>query len=572
MLPKHFKTPLLVLLCLCNTVFAQSRYTVIISEIMFDPSPGVGLPNYEWIELHNTSSAAINLKGWRIGDETGISGPMPSFTLEPDSNVIVCSSTAAAAMRAWGTTLSVSSFPSLNNDGELLFIRSETGVTLHAVSYLPQWHNNEMKQEGGWSIEIINPELPCIGQNNWTASTDPKGGTPGRRNAVFRAIQDQTPPSLIQVFAPNPQTLILTFDEPLDSASAVIPEQYTWENGAVIPQKAECLPPLFQQVQLQTITPLETGNISMLNASNITDCSGNKIGNRNTAKVGINAKSTPSGIVINELLFNPAGIGVDYIELYNRSSLVVNARELYIANRSSSGSITNIKAISTTDRPVFPGDFLLIAEDTMNLVKQFPFHNQQVMIPLSNMPSLPDDRGQIVLLNAEGTVLDEVAYDEKWHFALISNREGVALERIHPSSPSRSQDSWASASKDVRYGTPGLQNSQFRLPEIVNGTIEVKPEIFSPDQDGHDDYVLLHYQFPENGYVMNCTVYNLAGRPVKYLQRNALCRQTGTVRWDGLNEQQMKLPMGPYLIFTEVFNLRGRVKQFKNRVVLARKQ
>ncbi|HEY9363808.1 MAG TPA: lamin tail domain-containing protein, partial [Chitinophagaceae bacterium] len=66
------------------------RYEVVIDEIMADPSPQVGLPNNEWIELKNTSLTAFNLQGWRIEDASGLSGPMPSFMLEPDSFVIVC--------------------------------------------------------------------------------------------------------------------------------------------------------------------------------------------------------------------------------------------------------------------------------------------------------------------------------------------------------------------------------------------------------------------------------------------------------------------------------------------------
>ncbi len=77
---------------------AQHRYDVLITEIMADPSPQVGLPNAEWVELKNVSNTAINLQGWRLGDANSLSGPMPSFTLQPDSFLIVCNSSGVTAM------------------------------------------------------------------------------------------------------------------------------------------------------------------------------------------------------------------------------------------------------------------------------------------------------------------------------------------------------------------------------------------------------------------------------------------------------------------------------------------
>ena len=100
--------------------FSQNRYDVVIDEVMADPTPQVGLPNNEWIELKNTTTSPIDLQGWRIGDATGQSGGLPNFILQPDSFVIVCTASAVAAMSAFGTTISVTSFPSLDNSGDHL--------------------------------------------------------------------------------------------------------------------------------------------------------------------------------------------------------------------------------------------------------------------------------------------------------------------------------------------------------------------------------------------------------------------------------------------------------------------
>ena len=104
-------TTLLIILCLHFLAFSQNRYDIVIDEIMADPTPQVGLPSNEWIELKNITTSPVNLQGWRIGDASGQSGPMPNFTLQPDSFVIVCTGSAVAAMSAFGTTIRSPVFP-----------------------------------------------------------------------------------------------------------------------------------------------------------------------------------------------------------------------------------------------------------------------------------------------------------------------------------------------------------------------------------------------------------------------------------------------------------------------------
>jgi len=542
----------------------------VIDEIMADPTPQIGLPNNEWVELKNTTTSPINLQNWRIGDATGQSGPMPNFILQPDSFVIICTGSAVAAMSAFGTTISVTSFPSLDNDGDQLFLRAANGRTIHAVAYTSSWYQNELKKEGGWTIEMIDTKSPCAGISNWKASTNVTGGTPGKKNSVDAINNDATAPQLKRAYTTDNTTIVLVFDEPVDSLIGATIANYTIDGGLTL-ISSTTLAPLFNTVQLKTSSGLAVNTVYTITASNIRDCKGNTIGSANKAKVGLPVDAAAGEWIINEILFNPRSNAFDYVEFYNNSNKIFDASKLYIANRNSSGVVSSIKALCTVPFYVFPGDYIVETEDASSLALQYLVKNPDNILIVSSPPSFSDDEGTVVALNFQGNAIDEVKYKDDWHFKLIDNAEGVSLERIDPNGPSQDAANWTSASSTAGYGTPTYQNSQYKRIQSISATIEITPKVFSPDNDGRDDIATVQYRVSEPGYVANVTIFDPSGRPVRNLVRNGTLGLEGYWNWDGLNDKGLKLPIGTYVVFTEIFNLQGKKQQFKNVVVLARK-
>lgn len=563
-----------LLLCLSilltNVLLAQNRYDIVIDEIMADPSPQVSLPANEWIELKNTGSSPVNLQGWRIGDVNGQSGPMPDFILEPGSFVIICTGSAVATMSTFGNTISVTSFPSLDNDGETLYLKSPTGQVIHAVDYSSSWYQTELKKDGGWTLEMIDTQNPCTGSSNWEASNNPAGGTPGTINSVNGINNDQSAPQLKNAYTINNTTIMLVFDEPLDSLSAATFSNYSIDGGISF-TSAEPLSPLFNQVKLQTNNPLAANNIYNITVNHTTDCKNNAIGSDNKYKIGLAIDATAGDGIINEILFNPRSNANDFVEFYNKSNKIFDASKLYIATRNSSGVISSITSLSTTPFYIFPGDYIVVTEDAENLALNYLVQKPGAILTLNSLPSFPDTEGSVLLLNQQGEVIDEVNYSDDWHFKLIDNAEGVSLERIDPDSPPQNPGNWHSAASTAGYGTPGYKNSQFKNQQTIAATIEVLPKVFSPDNDGFDDIATIHYKITEPGYVANITIFDAAGRPVRNLVRNGTLSTNGYWNWDGLDDKGLKLPVGTYILFTEIFNLQGKKDRFKNTVVLARK-
>lgn len=558
------------LLLLSAAISGQNRYDVVIDEIMADPTPQVGLPNNEWLELKNTTAAPINLQNWRIGDATGQSGLMPNFTLQPDSFVIICTGSAVAAMSAFGTTISVTSFPSLDNAGDQLFLKAANGKTIHAVFYSDSWYQNEVKKDGGWTLEMIDTKSPCAGSSNWKASISLTGGTPGKKNSIDAVNNDATAPQLKRAYTTDNVTIILVYDEPVDSLSGATLANYSIDGGLTF-ISATTIAPLFNQVQLKTSTPLIANTVYTITASNVKDCKNNTLGAANKAKVGLPADAAAGEWMINEILFNPRSNAFDFVEFYNNSNKIFDASKLYIANRNSSGVISSIKVLSATPFYIFPGDYIVETEDADNLSMQYLVKNPGNVLVISSPPSFPDDAGDVVALNFQGNLVDEVKYKDDWHFKLIDNDEGVSLERIDPAGPSQDESNWHSAASTAGYGTPTYKNSQYKLLNSINATIELSPKVFSPDNDGRDDIATIQYEVTEPGYVANITIFDAGGRPIRNLVSNGTLGLKGYWNWDGLDDKGNKLPVGTYIIFTEIFNLAGKKEKFKNVVVLARK-
>lgn len=531
----------LVVMCTYTKLRGQiiPRFALVIDELLPDPSPQVQLPNTEFIELKNTSPHPIELRHCKITDGSTTATITVNYTLQPDSFVVVCPNSAS---HLFHPSIGVSSFPSLNNDADIISLYAPDGTLIHSVAYTTAWYQNAIKSQGGWSLEMIDTKNACTGISNWKASTDATGGTPGRKNSVDAINTDDQPPALIRTYTIDSLTIAALFDEPLDSATAAIPSNYNL-NGQ--PLSVTPVLPSGVEVIIKLPAPLQPATVYQLTVKNISDCSGNTIGAFNTAKAGL--PSQPN-LAINEILFNPPPGGFDFIELYNRGNTIADLKQLYLSNQP----------ITTQPYLFFPGEYIAITENKQWVQQQFLVNNPSTIIECPGLPSMPDDKGHITLLNAQGDIIDELSYDEKWHFALLDNREGVSLERIN-----YHQSAWTSAASTAGFGTPGAPNSQLRADIQVQGQVTITPPVFSPNNDGIDDFTIIHCQLPEPGYVANITIFDANGHRVRYLVQQATLSLNNQFRWDGLGDQQNRLPSGNYIVLIELFNLQGQTKKFK---------
>ncbi|MBC5992830.1 lamin tail domain-containing protein [Pontibacter cellulosilyticus] len=537
---------------------------LIITEIMADETPVVGLPAQEYIEFFNaTRDKVLTLQGIRYSDATSTT-TLPNVQLQPGEYAVVVPNTQVANFTKYGKVIGISNFPSLNNSGELLQLLQPNGRLIYAVNYSDTWYKNSSKKDGGWSLEMIDVTNSCAGIENWTASVDPRGGTPAQANSVAASNPDNTPPAIVDATAIAPDRILLRFNERLDSTQAASIANYSISPSISI-ASVQVQGPLFTDVILILSAPLQERQLYTLTAKSITDCSGNLSSQLLAVTFALPSAPAPGDVVINEILFNPRPNGVDFVELVNRSDKFINLKDSKLAN-TSGDTISNIRNITMANYVLAPGQYVVLTSNPENIKSNYPAAREQAFLRMSSLPSYPDAAGTVVVLQPDNRTADRFSYTDDMHFDLLDDKNGVSLERIRLQGQSIASN-FHSAATTV-FATPGYRNSQSQAEVQAQQLFKIEPKVFSPDGDGFEDFTTINYSIDNAGLVANITVFDAQGREVRKLVRNELMATNGFFRWDGLRQDGSKANIGTYILYIEMFGLNGEKSEFKERVVV----
>jgi hypothetical protein len=537
---------------------------LLITEIMADESPAVGLPAQEYIELYNaTTNKVLSLQGIKLSDATATT-TLPNAQLLPGEHVVVVPNTQVASFTQFGKVIGISNFPGLNNAGELLQLRRPDGKLIYAVNYSDTWYKNSTKREGGWSLEMIDVTNPCAGAENWTASADRRGGTPAQPNSVAASVPDNTPPAIVSAVAISPTQVLLKFNERLDSTQAATIANYSISPTITI-GGVQVQGPLFTDVIVTLTSPLQERQLYTLTSTGITDCAGNLSSQPQTITFAMPSVPEPGDVVINEVLFNPRPNGVDFVELVNRSDKYIDLKNWQLGN-TAGDTISNLKTIVIASYVLAPGQYVVLTSNPENIKTNYPAANHKTFLQMSSLPSYPDDAGTIVVMQPDKQVADRFTYNSEMHYALIDDKNGLSLERIRLDGLTITTN-FHSAATTV-FATPGYKNSQSRDGGMAQQAFKVEPQVFSPDGDGFEDFTTINYSTGKTGFVATITVFDAHGREIRKLIRNELLADNGFFRWDGLKQDGSKAAIGYYIFYIELFGMNGEKSEYKEKIVV----
>lgn len=314
-----------------------------------------------------------------------------------------------------------------------------------------------------------------------------------------------------------------------------------------------------ERISLQAPTNERTNWLASITMGGSTPGAANSI-------VNIKQLDEDQKVVINEIMFDPNSGDSEFIEFYNTSDQFLEVANWNVEDGSKNNSILTHNTFQ-----IAPDSYFLVAADSTILLtypelKEF----DQLMIVNGNL-SLNNTDDLILLSDAFGNMVDSVHYKSDWHNQRIITTKGKSIERINPFLDGNDMNNW-STSVASEGATPGSANSIYIENQESNKTISVTPNPFSPDGDGYEDFSIINYNLPREITSIQIKVFDSKGRKVRTINESNLFGKSGSIIFDGYNDDGQPLKIGIYILLIEALNSSsGTVDTFKEVVVVARK-
>ncbi len=547
---------------------------VVLTEVMFDP---IGSEHSdEFVELYNAGTVVVNLSGWQICDGSscdeiiapngGAVSLLPGqYAVILDPNYFSDSSDAylmppqALVATIAGATFGTNGFS--NSVGEAVILRTADGDTAQHYLYTPDnapGFSDEKRDPGGGNASAN------WGNSRWL------NGTPGRRNSLTPADIDleirrfTIPAAGLQTGVPVIFHLVVKNigRRPLNGFTL---QKFYDENGNLWADPGEIIETgevptelapgdslaVEDRFENPPYGPLRPGVYLSVPGD------GDTLNNVATHPVFVDDPARV-GIIINEIMFEPAsGLG-EWVELYNRGSTEVNLRNVLFADARDT------LLISATDRWLPSGAFVVLGKDSA-IAGQYGIPPDQLVIA-GKFPTLNNDFDDLQLLGPSLVRYERVNYTGDWYGRKVER--GISLEKINPEFNGQMPGNWAAAVA-TSGSTPGKPNSVLVQPGVSSADLDISPNPFSPDGDGHEDFAVIRFQLDTNILFVNVRIFDIRGRLVRFLANGMAVAGRGQLVWDGKDDNGRVARIGAYICYLQALDTeRQTTRQFKKTIIL----
>jgi len=552
-------------------VVGVQPHSIIINEIMYAP---VGdMP--EWVEFYNASTSVVNVGGWKISDgktksQSVLAGAQS--IIQPGSYFLATTDSSLENYFTVSVPLFVEPFSALHNttpDAVVLF--DSRGVVMDSVWYTPAWGG-----ANGNSLERVDYGFSSTDSANWRSSLP----TPGIENNAAKKDFDLAITNGSAKASEKSLTLAATvhnsgrravagfivrfyYDAVADSIVTPVKLMYAANGGSLAPSDS-----MIVQFNWQTTAK---GKIPIIC---VADFPGDqRISNNTIFFSGVN-RFSPQSVVINEILYEPLAGYSEFIELYNRSADTIDVQGWKIMDAPSSSANRIVNQFPNESLLLFPNQFIVVAADS-SIFMQYPLLKSipaGLTLVTHKDLSLNNSGDDVILADQINTMIDSVRYSPSWHNpSLNTPTAGRSIERINPSFESNDKRNW-STSVAPSGATPLQTNSIYTKSVPSAAGLSLSPNPFSPDNDGFEDILAITYSLPSTISMIRVRCFDVQGRLVRTLANNEPVASSGTLLWNGLDDNNRRVRIGMYIILFEALDAAGGIDRvMKDVVVVATK-
>lgn len=535
--------------------------SVVVNEIMYQPLLG----GPEWVELVNWSETDVDVGGWTLEDASGGSPHLltarSTVVKAGGYAVLVGDSARLAALRPdiQGIVIQTASFPSLNNGGDLLVLRDFRGTVIDSLQYDAAWGGGP-----GISLERRDAGAASSMAQNWGASRDARGATPGAINSIARRENDLRAGRITLVSCPPGGPALLSARVHNAGRTPTSPFRVrvfddsdrngTGSDGETVAtaEIAGTLLPLdSSEVSVLWLRPAPGTHLLILETTWHADEQAANNMHADSVQVPIPERA----LSINEIMFAPVGGTREYVELINTGTDDVELDGCTLEDRRLPSGNVNTWNLTRNPLRLKPGAFFVLAGDSLD-ARWMPAEAVSHTVAGNSGLGLNNDEDDVILRGPDGRTIDSVAYSSHWHSANSPHPDGRSLERIHPLLKSTDAANWGS-SVHPSGGTPGAGNSITVPLHRGPGLLSCFPTPFSPDGDGWEDFTIIRYALPMRTALMRLKVFDVRGRLVRELANSTPAGPEGSVVWNGFDDVGRRVRVGIYILLLEAIDGEG---------------
>jgi hypothetical protein len=371
--------------------------------------------------------------------ENGSNDAVRLFRQQGNTHILLCSATDGAIANSFNICVKVIR----TVDGEWILYCSDNG----SIS---------LKEEARYVDTTLYPVNYAGIACQYTATN--------RNNFYFDdvycgSIYVDTVPPVITNIVVNQQTkneIIITFNEEVDSISALNKTNYLIDNNIGNPDSVYFSQGSFSQIHL-IFNNLFSVNIPLtFSVSNISDLDGNIM--KDTVFELFLYQSQLFDVVISEIMAKSSPVvklpNAEYLELYNRMDYSINLNNWQLQIGNSLRTLGNVA--------INPGEYLIVTATANTSL----FEHYGKVASVSSM-QLTDGGQTVSLLDNNGETIHFVSYSDSWHDNSIKKAGGWSLEMVDTENVCEEESNWKSSQNNTG-GTPGTKNSVARNnPDIL---------------------------------------------------------------------------------------------------------